>query len=290
MLSYRHAFHAGNHADILKHVVLTRIIEYLKKKEKPFVYFDTHAGGGLYDLKGNEASKTGEHEHGIARLLERRSELGPLFAPYLEILKQLNPDSALRIYPGSPAIAGKLLRSQDRMALMELHSSEIQILKKNMNAREDRRIAIHFRDGFEGLVALTPPEIRRGLALMDPSYEQTEDYAKVVDTARKVLKKWPGATLAIWYPHLAGDKDHSLFMREKFRKLAAEEVLEASLCPASPQDGAEGMYGSAMMIANPTFGLKEELDEIINILLPALKTGERASGGVRYIVGGSGGI
>jgi len=166
MLSYRHAFHAGNHADILKHAVISLLIDQLKQKDKPFCYLDTHSGGGCYDLTGEWANKKAEYLDGIARLWPLR-EQWPALKSYLDCVAALNNGDTLHYYPGSPEIARAQLREQDRLILMELHNNEIDILRQHMH--RDPRVALHHRDGFEGVVALTPPTPRRGLGAYRPA-------------------------------------------------------------------------------------------------------------------------
>ncbi len=294
MLSYRHSFHAGNHADVLKHAALCLVLEYLKKKDRPFVYIDTHAGRGIYDLTSREAEKTGEFHEGIEKLLTSGVRC-PALEPYLGCLEALNPAEPakrgqdpsegetvriLRRYPGSPALARLLLRPDDRMIFMELHSNEFPELRKAMEGGKDHRITFHHRDGFEGLNAVVPPAIRRGAVLIDPSYETTGDYQKALDAAGAVLRKWAGATVMVWYPHLSGEKDHTVFMLEKARKLNSPEKLVASLWIQAPQDPGDGMYGSSLLICNPTYGMKETLEEALAAVVPVLARTD----GARYMV------
>lgn len=159
MLSYRHSYHAGNHADVFKHIVILLVLEKLKEKDKPFVYIDTHSGAGLYDLTSAEAKKRAEFETGIGKLLHSRDQF-PELHDYLDLISLLNPGRRLTCYPGSPRLAAHLLRTQDRLILMELHPAEIEYLQKNM--RNDPRIDIHHRDGLEGLIGILPPEPVRG--------------------------------------------------------------------------------------------------------------------------------
>lgn len=158
MLSYRHAFHAGNHADVLKHASQALIIESLKKKEKPFIVLDTHAGGGLYDLRGDWSQKKAEYADGIGRLWDERAQWSAM-APYLGVIEEMNSDGQLHYYPGSPELSRRLTREQDKLALMELHNNEVEDLRANMGY--DPRVAVHHRDGFEGLIALLPPTAPR---------------------------------------------------------------------------------------------------------------------------------
>ncbi len=261
MLSYRHAFHAGNHADVLKHAVETLIIEQLKTKDKPFCYLDTHAGGGCYDLSGEWPQKKAEYLDGIARLWPERQHW-PELAAYWDIIATLN-ESELRFYPGSPEIARHLLREQDKLMLMELHNQEIEILRRHMGS--DSRSAIHHRDGFEGLLALLPPTPRRGLVLMDPPYELKDDYQRVLQTLKKAMQKWSTGIYALWYPILGKDADRSRSMLELFKYAGFPSVLVAELEVAAQPD-EWGMNGSGMLILNAPW----QLDGQLTTLLPRL--------------------
>lgn len=261
MLSYRHAFHAGNHADVLKHAVETLIIEQLKSKDKPFCYLDTHAGGGCYDLSGEWPQKKAEYLDGIARLWPERQHW-PELAAYWDIIATLN-ESELRFYPGSPEIARHLLREQDKLMLMELHNQEIEILRRHMGS--DSRSAIHHRDGFEGLLALLPPTPRRGLVLMDPPYELKDDYQRVLQTLKKAMQKWSTGIYALWYPILGKDADRSRSMLELFKYAGFPSVLVAELEVAAQPD-EWGMNGSGMLILNAPW----QLDGQLTTLLPRL--------------------
>jgi len=263
MLSYRHAFHAGNHADVLKHAVETLIIEQLKSKEKPFCYLDTHAGGGCYDLSGEWPQKKAEYLDGIARLWPERQHW-PELAAYWDVIATLN-ESELRFYPGSPEIARHLLREQDKLMLMELHNQEIEILRRHMGS--DSRSAIHHRDGFEGLLGILPPTPRRGLVLMDPPYELKEDYQRVLQTLKKAMQKWSTGIYALWYPILGKDADRSRSMLELFKYAGFPSVLVAELEVAAQPD-EWGMNGSGMLILNAPW----QLDGQLTTLLPRLCT------------------
>ena len=193
MLSYQHAYHAGNRADLMKHDALARLIVALTGKPRPITYMETHAGRGLYDLAAPEARKTGEAAAGILAA-------GPPPGPYAEALAKVRAAHGPMAYPGSPLIAQTLLRPQDRLHLMELHPAEHAALRGALNTPGT---AIHKRDGFEGVLALAPPEPRRGLVLVDPSYEVKSEYEAVAGFARALIAKWPEAVVLIWYPLLA---------------------------------------------------------------------------------------
>jgi len=211
MLSYRHAFHAGNHADVLKHVVLIQSLRYLNQKDAPYMYIDTHAGAGLYALDNPYATKNKEYETGISRLWDRRDLPAPL-VEYVELVKELNANSkTLRYYPGSPYLAHKIVRQDDRLRLFELHTTESQILGDNFRKLEPdavrqsargRHVMIQQTDGLLALKGLLPPPTRRGLVLIDPSYEIKADYRLVKSTLADALKRFATGTFAVWYPLL----------------------------------------------------------------------------------------
>lgn len=200
MLSYQHAYHAGNRADLMKHDALARLLAVLTAKPRPITYMETHAGRGLYDLTSPEAQKTGEAAAGILKA-------DPPPGPYAEALARIRARHGAMAYPGSPAIAGELLRPDDRMVLMELHPAEHAALKRTTRATTAE---IHRRDGYEGVLALSPPTPRRGLVLVDPSYEVKTEYAATASFARKLIARWPEAALLIWYPILAEPRHEAL--------------------------------------------------------------------------------
>lgn len=200
MLSYRHAFHAGNHADVLKHTVQIALLRYLNQKDKAYWYVDTHAGAGMYSLVEGYATRLAEFADGVGRLWDR-SDLPPALADYLEQVKSFNPDGKLTLYPGSPACAMRVLRPQDHARLYELHSSDGPLLQQAMQPWR-RAVQIDQGDGFAGLKAVLPPPPRRALVLIDPPYEDKGDYKRVVDGLREGLKRFATGTYAVWYPLL----------------------------------------------------------------------------------------
>jgi 23S rRNA (adenine2030-N6)-methyltransferase len=255
MLSYRHAFHAGNHADVLKHSVLTLVLEYFKRKDKPFWYLDTHAGAGIYALDSSEARKNAEFATGITKLLEARAEVPGFVQPYLDVIDALNGGGPLHYYPGSPWLAADLLRAEDRLRLFEMHPQDVQLLDENL--RRDRRVVIGSSDGFAGLKALLPPPTRRGLVLIDPPYELKEDYTRVVDALRDSLKRFQGGTYMVWYPLLSRPEAQRLPAR--LAELA-QPALRVELKIEDPR-GEFGMFGSGLFIVNPPWLLREQLAE-----------------------------
>jgi len=265
MLSYLHGFHAGNHADVLKHGVLALLIETLTAKPKPLVYLDSHAGAGLYDLDSEQATKTGEFANGIGRLWPMRHDL-PELAGYFDSIAALNPDGGHVRYPGSPELVRRLLRPDDRLILMELHKAEVHGLRAALDG--DSRVHIHHRDGFEGLPALLPPKPARGLALIDPPYEVKTDYAEVARCLAVAHARWPTGVYAIWYPRLGLDRDQSeTLLRGLLDSIPRVLIAELSV---SPQTRDFGMHGSGMALVNPPWRFEERLKTLLPRLAAAL--------------------
>ena len=260
MLSYRHSFHAGNFADVLKHAVLALVLEGLRRKETPFCFIDTHAGVGRYDMKSAPAEKTGEWREGIGRIWSEPTPPTEL-APYLDAVRALNRGSALRFYPGSPRVARHLLRPQDRMVLMELHPSDVPLLKQEF--ANDRQVGVHHQDCYQGLKAFVPPREKRGLVLFDPAYEVKDEYEQVIDALLAAHTRWPTGIFALWYPILSrAAVDH---MHRRVRDSGIRKVLFAELS-VRPDDMPFGMNGSGMLLINPPW----QLDEQLRVLLPWL--------------------
>ncbi len=270
MLSYRHAFHAGNHADVLKHAVISRIVLALTQKEKPFSYIDTHSGAGLYELDAEWAQKTGEAAGGILTLLDR-TDIPDLMLPYIEICRDLYSDG--HKYPGSPEIVRALSRNDDQLTLMELHPAEIEILRTNFSG--DGRIHIHHRDGYAGISSLCPPEPRRGFALIDPSYETVDDYVKTARTMLAVHRRWPVGMLVLWYPLLARRIDEIRALKEKMCASGIQGILCAELYleEITEETPEFGLVGSGMLIVQPPWKLDEELGVILPYLARTLGKG-----------------
>ena len=273
MLSYRHSFHAGNHADVLKHLVLVQLIDYLKQKDKPFWVVDTHAGAGLYALDAGHATQLSEHEGGIARLWAR-ADLPPAVAAYVEAVRPLNPKGTLTAYPGSPWIAFQRLRAGDRLRLFELHSTDVATLADNFR-EAGRQVMVTHGDGLAGLKALLPPPPRRALTLIDPSYEVAGDYRGVVKTLAEALARFPTGTYAVWYPILAKPEARSL--PEKLRALGARSWLDVTLTVRKQPPGTFGMPGSGMFVINPPWTLEKTLNETMPWLVDALGEDEGAA-------------
>lgn len=255
MLSYRHAFHAGNHADVLKHAIQLQLLRYLNLKDKPYWVIDTHAGAGMYALDQGYAAKNAEYAQGIARLLPRH-DLPPLLADYVALVRDLNPEG-LKRYPGSPWIAQQSLRIEDRLRLFELHPSDQALLAELFSA-DARRVKVEAADGFAGLKSLLPPPSRRGLVLIDPSYEEKQDYARVPAALQEALKRFATGCYAVWYPKLQRREPAQLV--EALKALPARSWLHASLSVATPAADGFGMHGSGMFVLNPPWTLKAALE------------------------------
>ena len=269
MLSYRHAFHAGNFADVLKHAVLVALVQSLQRKEKPFFYLDTHAGLGRYDLNAAVAEKTGEWRHGIGLLLEKKEKGPVLLRNYLNVVKGLNHKGPLRYYPGSPRLVRELLRPQDRMWLCELHPKDIEGLRREFD--QDRQVKVAFENGFQAVKALLPPKERRGLVLFDPSYEVKGDYRTVVEVMMQGYQRFATGQFAIWYPVV--DRGAVDRLCKAVAKSGVARALRVEQCIAI--DGSGGMTGSGMIVVNPPWQLDEQMAE----LLPWLTTVLAPAGG-----------
>ena len=293
MLSYQHAFHAGNHADILKHYVLSSVIQSLNHKDKPYTLFDTHAGSGLYDMLDNRSLKTNEAGKGIIALNQiiqddSRPELQTktfpqTFTAYLELIQKYLDKN---LYPGSPTIETELMRPQDTLILSELHPAEIHNLRTNLE-HSNKSIQIHNRSGWEMLKALTPPSTKRGAALIDPSYEESSDYEDAANTICSVHKKWTNGIIMLWYPLLAHREAEIQGMltqitdyvrsinantqinkyelcvntKDAHKEVSLQEVLEDSAKKNPPR-----LYGSGMLVINTPWNLVQQGDDVISFL------------------------
>ncbi|MDE5614210.1 MAG: 23S rRNA (adenine(2030)-N(6))-methyltransferase RlmJ [Treponemataceae bacterium] len=291
MLSYEHIYHAGNHADILKHTTLTLILGRLLKKETPITVYDTHAGFGCYDLTDTRAQKTNEAESGIRRLLRafadeapgttehtppQSAEAAALLAPYLALCRTYATQDR---YPGSPEIARAMLRGNDRLLLSERHPQAVAVLRGTMRTspltatQTAVKPHVHFRDGYEMLRALTPPATGRGVALIDPSFEDTSDFSACADTICAVHKRWPNGIIALWYPLLEHRATETAHMKQQIVSCATATqaepiVLDIQLAVQSPAEktGLAKLYGSGMLVVRFPY----QLDDQMRTILPAL--------------------
>ena len=267
-MNYQHAFHAGNFADVHKHIVLTRILEYLRQKLAAFRVVDTHAGAGRYDLLGPQAARSSEWQDGIGRLfaIPRSGAAGTdsmpaLIAPYLDVIAALNPSGKLRLYPGSPLIVRAFLRRQDRLIACELEPKAAASLKGALHG--DVRGKALVIDGWVALFANIPPKERRGLVVIDPPYEESVEFARLPDTLAQAHRKWPSGLYLAWYPIKTREAPDALARR--LRRLDIPKILRCELSIAPPRaDGA--LAGSGLVVVNPPYPLEREL----RIILPAL--------------------
>ncbi|MEH6576707.1 MAG: 23S rRNA (adenine(2030)-N(6))-methyltransferase RlmJ [Amphritea sp.] len=263
MLSYLHGFHAGNFADVHKHFTLCCMLEALTRKEKPFCYLETHSGRALYDFDDPQALKNREFEQGIARLWSLDVTADDA-AVYLQTVAAFNR-VALRSYPGSPCIAQHFAREADKLLLMELHPTEAAALKRQFRA--DKRVAVHNRDGYEGVLSLLPPKPNRGMVLIDPSYEEKNEYDQVITFLQKATKHWSNGSFAIWYPLLEANRWKT--MKNKLKRSGIRNVLCSEIEVNHSDNG--GMYGSGMLLVNPPWPLEQRLKEVMPGLTKRLK-------------------
>lgn len=266
MLSYRHAFHAGNHADVLKHFVLSQVLEYYAQKDKAFWYIDTHAGAGLYALDTGYAAQNAEYRNGIGRLWDATDLPAPL-ARFVTLIRSFNPQGTLRFYPGSPACARPLLRTEDKMRLFELHPADHKLLRQTFE-RDGRKVLIEQMDGFSGLKALLPPPPRRAVILIDPPYEQKQDYARVVDTLKDSVQRFATGTYLLWYPLL--QRPEVKLLQERLQKLDVPGWLHVTLTVQPPGADGFGMHGSGLFLINPPWTLQGTLSEAMPVLVENL--------------------
>jgi 23S rRNA (adenine2030-N6)-methyltransferase len=256
-MNYRHAFHAGNHADVFKHLVLSRLIALMARKEQPFAYLDTHAGVGLYDLHGDQASRTGEYLEGIARLwqVEHPPELA---ADYLRVLRKLNPGGELRYYPGSPELARRLARQQDSLQFNEKHPEDGLALKENM--KRDPRVAVHRGEGWHVPRALLPTPEKRAVMLIDPPFEQPDELQRCSKAIKEAIARMRQTVVVVWYP-IKDEKSLRRFYQE-LTSTGAPKLLKAELL-VHPTDTDTRLNGSGLAIANPPWGLEDELKALL---------------------------
>ncbi len=277
MLSYRHAFHVGNHADVLKHIVLLQVLKHAAQKDKPFWYIDTHAGAGSYALDKGYATQNAEFAGGIGQLWDIRG-LPQAIADYIELVRSFNHDHVLRHYPGSPVVAFSAMRADDRLRLFELHPNDYKLLNQSFKALglgpNNRRVMTEAQDGFAGIKALLPPPPRRAVVLIDPPYEEKKDYLRVVDMLKDSLTRFATGTYIIWYPLLQRPEPQQ--MVEKLKKLPLKSWLHVSLTVQTPAIDGFGMHGSGLFIVNPPYTLPHLLTEAMPVLLEKLGLDEGA--------------
>ena len=286
MFSYRHAFHAANHADVLKHISLLATLRHLQQKEAGITLIDTHAGAGLYRLDGDYSQKGAEAEDGLFKLLGALQDAENLPEPvqdYLDQIASFNPKGEARIYPGSPFLMQRLLRhaSRDRLKLFELHPTDSKALAGNIAQLEaGRTISVSREDGFEALKKLLPPPAsasgsKRAMVLIDPSYEIKSDYAKVANVMADCLKRFSTGTYLVWYPIIPRPEAHELPRRLKtLSHQAGRSWLHATLAIGKGEEGDTGLSASGMFVINPPYTLAEQLRAALAVVGPALARGQ----------------
>jgi 23S rRNA (adenine2030-N6)-methyltransferase len=280
-MNYRHAFHAGNFADVFKHAIFCRVLTHLAEKPAAYRVVDTHAGAGLYDLEGPEAERTGEWREGIGRLREAVLEPAArdLLAPYLDAVSAFNPNGALATYPGSPALALHLMRPQDRLIANEAEPGAATALARALR-RDDRARALTL-DGWTALNANIPPKERRGVVLVDPPFEQPDERERLVEALASAHRKWPTGIYLLWYPVKAASEASS-FSR-KISALGIPKTLRVELIVPNATD-SEGLRGTGIIAANPPWRLHDELQRLLPVLARVLARGGKAETRLEWIV------
>ena len=277
MLSYRHAFHAGNFADILKHFVLFLVLQYYNQKDKPYFYIDTHSGAGLYCLTNEQSQKTGEYIDGFNRL-KQTEQLPPLLSKFKNQILNILPDN--NHYAGSPFLAAKTANIDTKLRLFEQHNNEFILLNQTVELLNIKKRSITYNnDGFNGLLSQLPPPTRRAIILIDPSYEIKDDYQKVIHTLKKAIKKFATGCFLIWYPLL--NREESFRLPEKLKTLAPK-WLKAELSVKSFSKDGFGIAGSGMFIINPPYVLNEQLKNTLDNLCSLLKQDNGANYSIEY--------
>ncbi len=280
-MNYRHGFHAGNFADVFKHALLVRLLIYLRRKETPFRVIDTHAGEGAYDLSADEAQRTGEWRGGVGRLAElsgASAEVRSLIEPYVDCLGPIDPEGRPALYPGSPTIAQKLMRPQDRAIFCELRPDAFAALRRRF-ARDERIKAIHI-DGYMGLGAYVPPKERRGLVLIDPPFEREDEFDAAFDAFAKAYAKWSSGIYALWHP---SKSDHEV--RQFYNRLKGSGIRRILRLSLSVGGKEEGLRSCGMAVVNPPFVFEQEAKTILAFLARWLAQGEHAGYQAAWLAG-----
>ncbi|MCL1079872.1 23S rRNA (adenine(2030)-N(6))-methyltransferase RlmJ [Parashewanella spongiae] len=262
MLSYRHSFHAGNFADVIKHIVQVEILEHLLKKDKPFEYIDTHSGAGLFSIKSDDMQKLQEYNNGIAKL---DSNNFPEISSYFEAIQAYNGSKRLEFYPGSPAIAKHFLRTHDRAWLYELHPQDFKHLTSNIG--QNRKVKIAQEDGLKGMNSIVPTKSRRALILIDPSYEVKAEYELVIESVIKAYGKFSTGVYAIWYPVV--ERNTINMMERKLKNSGIKNIQQFELGIASDSSG-RGMTSSGMFVINPPWTIKSKMSSLLPKLAQTL--------------------
>jgi 23S rRNA (adenine2030-N6)-methyltransferase len=281
-VNYRHAFHAGNFADVVKHTILTRILAYLMRKDAAFRVIDTHAGIGLYDLLGNEAERTGEWQNGIGRLIDAKlpKAADELLQPYLAAVRERNPNGKLRYYPGSPFITRQMLRGQDRLMALELHPGDAWALKKNF--ADDFQVRVTHVDGWQALGTHLPPKEKRGLVLIDPPFEERNEFERMAQNLIKAHKRWPTGLYALWYP-IKDVADVDKFVAT-LATSGIPKILKLELTIRQPSEPPR-LHGTGMIVVNPPFVLEEEMRVLLPVMANLLSESGQGRWSVDWLVG-----
>lgn len=281
-MNYRHAFHAGNFADVVKHALVARIVGHLKKKDKAFRCIDTHAGTGLYDLSSGPAQKTGEWRDGIGRVLDAHLDpvVAALLEPLIQIVRQVNPEGGLNHYPGSPFLLRALMRPQDRLTAIEMHPEDARALKRLFEG--DYQVRVIELDGWLALGAHVPPKEKRGLVLVDPPFEEANEFERLVDGLKKAHGRWPGGTYALWYP--VKDRKAVERFRAALRAAAIAKILDCVLTvrPPSPEPRLDG---TGLIVVNPPFTFESEAKTLLAALAPILAEDGEGGFSVKWLAG-----
>jgi 23S rRNA (adenine2030-N6)-methyltransferase len=281
-MNYRHAYHAGNFADVVKHLIVTRIVLYLQRKDQAFRVIDTHAGIGRYDLQGIEAGKTNEWQGGIGRLLDAKvdAKVAELIQPYLDIVRAENAAGAMRHYPGSPLIVRHLLRRQDRLSALELHREDAEMLSETFAG--DIQVRVTELDGWLALGAHLPPKEKRGLVLVDPPFEVAGEFDRLVDGLARAHKRFSGGTFALWYP--VKDRQEVRRFVTALRKTGIPKILRTELVIRAPSPEPR-LDGTGMIVVNPPYTLEDELRTILPALVKILGETQGADFALDWIRG-----
>jgi len=278
MLAYRHLFHAGGFSDVFKHALLARLVLHLNKKDKPYLYLDTHAGIGLYDLQHEWALKTREFERGIAKLWGITS--APCeFEPYLEAVRASNTNGAVRYYPGSPIVARRFLRAGDRVVLCELGRDDCNALGRYFDG--DRQVFVHNMDGYQALKAFLPPPERRGLVLIDSSFDRSHEFRRLADALAEAHRRWSTGIFALWYPLMAV-RDMEQFER-RIVVTGMQKILRLELS-LFPERWTESLRGCALLVVNPPWGFEADAKRMLPWLWSALAGDRQGGWNVRWLV------
>ncbi|GLU26927.1 23S rRNA (adenine(2030)-N(6))-methyltransferase RlmJ [Brucella sp. NBRC 12950] len=283
-MNYRHAYHAGNFADVVKHVILSRIVEYLKRKDQAFRVIDTHAGIGLYDLRGTEAGKTSEWTGGISRVFDavEKGEIPEaaieLLQPYLDVVRAVNNGKELRHYPGSPLLTRHLLRKQDRLSALELHPQDAKKLAKLFDG--DYQARVIELDGWLSLGAHMPPKEKRGLVLVDPPFEIEGEFDRLVDGLVKAYKRFPGGTYALWYP--VKDRKETERFSKRLRETEIPKIMRIELAIRAPSLEPR-LDGTGMIVVNPPYTLESEMQTLLPCLTKLLSEEKGSNFSIQWI-------